>query len=545
MTETKIRVHYGRSSQRRHHRLTAPLEISLRGSPCATTNWSAGGFRCRPEQKQELASGECIPVTLCVPFQDFRVAVDVQAKVVRISEDGSDLALQFIELPPRARELLYFFSENLLRGEMAPIDGTIRRLDLPVTPPSPQAPKPPASTENRTRGLRSWMIGSSYVLIGTLLTTCLSYVLYKSLFVVTAEQAMVYAPTVDLIGPDNAVISGVYVQEGDEVSAGTPLVELTSTRLAQQLSEARIQEREAKIDADRLASLVAQEHDTLRPYQTIAGDQVAAALARLDAAEQNSALLQRQRDRMKQLIAEGYVSAQELDKVESSLSLALGSVNVAKSELQVARSAEQAARQGRYFTSNRLEGRLPELKAELVATRDKVALASARVQELEAQSRQLTLRAPVAGRVRQAPLVAGSSVSAGAVVVSLQTDELPRVYAVVRSDHLERIGMGRRASVHVPAISLDLDAQVIAIEPRIWTLPENVRRLLGNPADAGLVVLSLDDSSAEGAVFNPGLPVLVEMGGLRDTAAARWLSRILGGGEQEAKQWIARADTRS
>jgi multidrug resistance efflux pump len=389
------------------------------------------------------------------------------------------------------------------------------------------------------------MIGSSYVLIGTLLTTCLSYVLYKSLFVVTAEQAMVYAPTVDLIGPDNAVISGVYVQEGDEVSAGTPLVELTSTRLAQQLSEARIQEREAKIDADRLASLVAQEHDTLRPYQTIAGDQVAAALARLDAAEQNSALLQRQRDRMKQLIAEGYVSAQELDKVESSLSLALGSVNVAKSELQVARSAEQAARQGRYFTSNRLEGRLPELKAELVATRDKVALASARVQELEAQSRQLTLRAPVAGRVRQAPLVAGSSVSAGAVVVSLQTDELPRVYAVVRSDHLERIGMGRRASVHVPAISLDLDAQVIAIEPRIWTLPENVRRLLGNPADAGLVVLSLDDSSAEGAVFNPGLPVLVEMGGLRDTAAARWLSRILGGGEQEAKQWIARADTRS
>jgi hypothetical protein len=105
--------------------------------------------------------------------------------------------------------------------------------------------------------------------------------------------------------------------------------------------------------------------------------------------------------------------------------------------------------------------------------------------------------------------------------------------------------MGRRPSVHVPAISLDLDAQVIAIEPRIWTLPENVRRLLGNPADAGLVVLSLDDSSAEGAVFNPGLPVLVEMGGLRDTAAARWLSRILGGGEQEAKQWIARADTRS
>jgi multidrug resistance efflux pump len=500
----------------------------LLGAPCATTDWSAGGIRCRLEQKHELASGANIPLTLCVPFQDFRVAVDVQARVVRVADEGADLALQFIDLPPRARELLYFFSENLLRGEMAPIDGTIKRLDLPVTPPSPQAPKPPPSAQTRTRSLRTLAIGASYVLIGTVLTGLLAHALYKSLFVVAAEQAMVYAPTVDLIGPNDGVVAAVYVREGEQVAAGDPLVDLQSTRLEQQLSEARIQEREANIEAEQLEAMIAHERDTLRPYEAIATDQLAAAQARLASAEKYQSLLERQRNRMGPLIGAGYVSEQELDRVDTGLAQAVSAVTVARTELQVARAAHLAARQGRYFTANRLEGKLPELKSELIAVREKSKLAASRMRDLEERVGSLTLRAPVAGRVRQAPLVAGSAVTGGAVVVSLQTDERPRVYAVVRSDRLERVTIGRRASVHVPALASDLDAEVIAIEPRIWTLSENVRRLLGNPADGGLVVLAFDDAAERAQVFNPGLPVLVEMGGLR-------------GSRRKDEKWIAQA----
>jgi multidrug resistance efflux pump len=477
-----------------------------------------------------MAVGDCIPVTLCVPFQDFRVAVDVQARLVRVADGGGDIALQFIDLQPRARELLYYFSENLLRGEMAPIDGTIRRLDLPVTPPAPQAPKPAAAIEKRGRDVRAWLVGGGYAAAGIVLTAFLGMALYKSLFVVSAEQAMVYAPTVDLIGPDDGVVAEVYVREGDQVAAGDPLVDLQSTRLAQQLSEARIKEREANIEAERLDSLITQERNTLRPYESITADQLKAANARLASAQDYRALLERQRTRMQELINEGYVSTQELDKVETNFAMAVGAVTVAQSELQVARAAELAARSGRYYTSNRLEGKLPELQAELIAVRQRASLANARVRDLETQAAQLSLRAPLAGRVRQVPVVAGSVVSGGSLVVSLQTDSQPRVYAVVRSDRLARVTLGRRANVYVPAISRDLDAEVIGIEPRIWTLPDNVRRLLGNPADAGLVILAFNDKTGSEA-FNPGLPVLVEVGGLSDTRGFQWLARAFGGGK--------------
>lgn len=524
----KVTVRFGRSSQRRHHRLTAPLEVVLQGEPCTTTDWSAGGMRCRLAQTTQLKQGDDVPVTLCVPFQDFRVSVDARARVVRMADDSADVALQFIDLQPRARELLYYFSENLLRGEMAQIDGAIKRIDLPVTPPPPHPPQPPAGGEANKRGRRAWLIGGSYAAVATVLTAWLGYALYKALFVISAEQAMVYAPTVDMIGPDDGVVDAVYVREGDQVAAGDSLVDLSSTRLAQQLTEARIQERQAKIDIEHIGELIAQEKKTLLPYGAMAVDQLNAANARLQSAQKYLDLTGRQHSRMIALLKEGYVSTQELDKVESNLAMAQGAVSVARSELQVARTAELAARTGRYYTSNRLEGRLPELESDLIAARQKEALASTRVQELEAQAGQLSLRAPVAGRVRQLPVVAGSVVNGGSLVISLQTDERPRVYAVVSSARLERVTIGRRASVYVPAIGRDLDAEVIAIEPRIWTLPENVRRLLGNPADAGLVVLNFEPEPAEGAAFNPGLPVLVEVGGLRDSRGFRWMAAVFG-----------------
>lgn len=532
MSETeKVSVRFSRASQRCHHRLTAPLDVIAQGATCTTLDWSTAGLRFRPSVQTSdqpgFNVGDVIRVVLSVPFQEFSVSTEVQARVIRIDPTQGDVALQFIDLPARAKELLHYFSENLLRGEMAPIDGAIKRLDLPVTPPRPEAPKLPTQTKGKGRDVRPWLVGSTYLSLGALLAGALLYTLYRTIFLVPSEQAMLYTPMVDLIAPEDGTVSAVYVADGDQVTAGHRLLSITSPRLEQLLSEARIREQEATIAQRRLATLVETERRTLVPYRDIASDQMVAAQARLLSSEKQAAMLARQYERIAPLLKEGYVSVQQADQIETDLLRAREAVTEAQAQLRIARAAQEASQTGKYYTSNRLEGRLPELQAELVAVKAQALLAKSRVQELEQQAEKLTLRAPVNGRVRHVSVVTGSAIASGKPAVSLLTNKTPQVYALVPADKLAKIAIGHHAKVFVPALARQVEAQVVSVEPRIWTLPENVRRMLGDPSSGGLVVLALTFKGQDSKALYPGLPVSVEMGNETAQHSLRWASEVL------------------
>ena len=531
MSETeKVSVRFSRPSQRCHHRLTAPLDVIAQGVSCTAIDWSTAGLRFRPCQPASDQPGftveDVIRVVLSVPFHEFNVSTEVQARVVRIDATQGDVALRFVDLPSRAKELLHYFSENLLRGEMAPFDGAIKRLDLPVTPPRPEAPKLPAHGQGKGRDVRPWLVGSTYLSVGVVLAIALLYTLYRTIFLVPSEHAMLYTPMVDLIVPEDGTVSAVYVADGEQVAAGHRLLSITSPRLEQILSEARIREKEAEITQQRLAAMVETERRTLVPYRDIASDQMVAARARLLSAEKQAAMLERQHERFAPLLKEGYISAQQADQIETDLLRAREAVTEAQALLRIARAAQEAAQTGKYYTSNRLEGRLPELQAELVAAKAQVGLARTRVQELERQTEKLTLRAPVTGRVRQVSVVAGSAVTGGKPAVSLLTNKLPQVYAMVPADKLAKIAIGHRAKVFVPALAREVEAEVVSVEPRIWTLPENVRRMLGDPSGGGLVVLALAFKEQDNKALYPGLPVSVEMGNETAQHSLRWASDV-------------------
>ena len=510
-----VNVRFGRPSQRRHHRLTAPLEVLVHGQtePSMVLDWSTAGLRFRSNPPPMFHVEDAIMLALSVPFHDFHVSFDIQARVVRVDATNGEVAVQFVDLPARPKELLHYFADNLLRGEMAPIGGTLKRLDLPVTPPRPEAPKERVVVNSGRRSLRPWLVGATYLSLGAALSFGLLYTLYGTIFLVSSEQAMLYAPITELIAPEDGTVSAVYVIEGDRVSPGYFLLSITSPRLEQLKSEARIRVQETLIEERRLAELVETELHTLVPYGDISADQVVATEARLASAQQQAALLDRQRLRLLPLRQEGLVSAQQLDQLETEAQRAQGTVAETQAELRIARVAHDAALTGQYYSANRLESRLPELRAELSAARGQVSLAKIRLQELEKQADRLTLRAPIAGQVRQVSVMTGSAVSGGHQAISLLSDELPRVYAVVPSGKLAQIAIGNRAKVFIPALSRQISAEVISIEPRSWSLPENVRRLLGGePMDSGLVVLSLAPEEPGTRTLQPGLPVSVEMG---------------------------------
>lgn len=512
----KVSVRFGRPSQRRHHRLTAPLDVAVHGhaEPCTVLDWSTAGLRFRSSQPEKFQVEDTIMLALSVPFHDFNVSFDIQGRIVRVDASNGDIALQFIDLPERAKELLHYFSDKLVRGEMMPVDGTLKRLDLPVTPPRPEVPKERGGGVNGgRRNVRPWVVGATYLSLGAVLSFGILNTLYRTIFLVSSEQAIIYAPIAELIVPEDGTVSAVYVAEGDRVAAGDRLMTIASPRLKQLQSEARIHVQEMQIAQQRLAGLVEAEQRTLISYGGISADQVITTEARLASAQNQAALLNRQHLRLKPLLQRGLVSVQQVDQLETDVQRAQAAVAEADAELRIARMAHDAVQTGKYYTANRLEGKLPELLAELSAVRGQVGLAQNQLQELERQAERLTLHAPIAGYVRQVSVITGSAVSSGRQAISLRPDNPPQVYAVVPFDKLSQIAIGSHAQVFIPALSRQISAEVTSIEPRIWSLPENVRRLLGTePMDSGLVVLSLASEEQDTGALQPGLPVSVEMG---------------------------------
>ncbi|WP_455222927.1 HlyD family efflux transporter periplasmic adaptor subunit [Kaarinaea lacus] len=512
-----VSIRFDRASQRRHHRLTVPLGVKIQNHTYIALDWSTAGLRLRPYAlKGKLKVDDEITLALSVPFHDFNVSLKLDAKVVRIDEESSDVAFAFIDPPQRATELLRYFADQLIRGEMASIEGTIKRMDLPVTPP---APKPPPKTSNgngkNTQAARSLFIGFGYLTVGFVVAISLYYTLYTNVFLVTSDQAFVYTPSVDVIVPEGGEVSAVYVREGDQVSEGEPLLKLNSQRLDHLLSEAQFEVRSALNERRRLEASIKSEQETLTTYRQIASDQVAAAEARLSSAKTQQSLLERQFDRvstMSQQGKQGLVSTEELDRIQTDQLRASQAVSEAQAELRIARSAYAAAQKGAYYSSNRLESRLPTLQNDLASANDRIELAESRLHELQKQAIRLVIRAPVSGRIRQVTVPSGGTVMAGTQAVSLLTDQTLQVYTKIPSHELGRIAVGDSASVYVPVLSRNLDARVVAIEPRLWSLPNNVRRLLGEPSDGGLVVLNFDLLADTGmALLNPGLPVTVQL----------------------------------
>lgn len=74
-----------------------------------------------------------------------------QARAVRIHQQAQ-LAAMFVEPDERAHQLMSHFIEELVRGSMSPVDDTILRIDIPLTPVSTKPDPNPQGT------IPAWLI---------------------------------------------------------------------------------------------------------------------------------------------------------------------------------------------------------------------------------------------------------------------------------------------------------------------------------------------------------------------------------------------------
>ena len=258
-----IEMKYERPSQRRHHRVTAPLTVIIDGKRHKATDWSLGGFRLLG-MEQDVTAGDTLDSVLVIPFQGFEVSFEVAARIVRRDPGTGELACAFVELGERAASILAHFVDEIVRGYMVSAEDTIQRIDVPVTPVSilPETAQTEAARPPWRRRAKSLFMGAFYASAGLLLFGYITTVAYTEFFRLEVDAGVVSAPVEPLLATTDGRVARVHVAEGALVEAGAPLVTLEDPRLEQAIALAtvraelsRARSAGLKSDSDGLAGL--------------------------------------------------------------------------------------------------------------------------------------------------------------------------------------------------------------------------------------------------------------------------------------------------
>ncbi len=307
-------------------------------------------------------------------------------------------------------------------------------------------------------------------------------------------------------------VEGSTLALGRRVEAGEVLVQLDSA-----LQERALAEETARGDA-LVAELAAMEVEAERTRTLVGTTEasgtaaVAEAEARVTEAEATARLAEERAQRMTGLAGGRQVSELELSQ--------------ARAEAEAARAAAEALRTGlsregleRLGASGDREVRVAALEREIATTRGAIATSAAVRTRLEAALERRTIRAPIAGRIAEAPSLApGAFVDEGALVATVVPDgELRVVGTFAPSEALGRVRVGQSARLRLDGF------------PWTWfgTVPATVHAVADEVRDGGVRV-ELDPEAGESAVpLQHGLPGTVEIA-VEEVSPATLLLRAAG-----------------
>lgn len=259
----------------------------------------------------------------------------------------------------------------------------------------------------------------------------------------------------------------VHVEEGDEVAAGTVLVELEPFDLEARRAEAAaelarqrevLRKLKAGFRPEEVAQAEARYEELLANLVKLrkgARDQeIVAAEARLELAQSQLQLAQLQLERIRSLVEDNAAAQDELDEATNKLQVARAEARVQQENLSLLRAGtrEEELREAEARVAEALAAwnmQRHGYRAEEIAEAEAaVRAAEATLDAVQQQIDELAIRAPLPSVVEAVELEPGDLVAANAPAVSLvELDEL-WVRAYVPEDELDlRIGQQVEVSV--------------------------------------------------------------------------------------------------
>lgn len=232
----------------------------------------------------------------------------------------------------------------------------------------------------------------------------------------------------------NEPISLVAVREGQLVEAGSVLIQQDSYRAQEQLNQASAQLHLAQSVLDELTRGSRKQS-------------IAAALAELNAARSKALVANKQAARAKTLFERHLLSQSELDSLMSERERASDQQTVAQKNVELLQEG------------SRIE--------QIAQAQARVDAAASQVNVQRRQLEDLTLKAPVAGRIDDLPYIVGERVNSGALVVSLLAGKQAYARIYVPQNKRATLKIGDSLFLNISGYTASIQGKIrsIADEP--------------------------------------------------------------------------------
>ncbi len=502
-----------RPCQRRHHRVTAPLNVRLGTSKqqYRATDWSLGGLRIDDMSLPLMKVGDEMHLNLVLPFQGFDIGFDLQGRVVRMDDASGVVAFEFTEVPERSRDLMSHFIEDLIRGQMGTFEDAICRIDIPVTPISTEPDPNPKSDAPVSRWpMKTILMSCFYVLLGACVFGYGGLLTYSSLMRLEVQTAVVSVPLQTMKMPVDGLLSSVRFSLGERVERGDLIAEIDDPKLTAQIAAADLEVKDAQGRHLRATEKYRIEAERLKLYQTINKTDLDVAKARLSARKVALKAADAHYKRIAKLHAGGFSNAEKFEAAKArQLSAAAG---VRELELAVEQaSAMHAVSHKRHYNHKEFVVDLDMLSLELDETHSQLQTARRKLALLQEAQQSRVIRAPFSGHIVSLPHVSGVAVAKGQTVLVLEQDVAPTVTAYLDQDEILRVGIDDAAQIYLPALNRHVDAKVLSINRRSGYLDLKASQYTwkGNGERTASVLLKLSGPKREDRKIAAGLPAVV------------------------------------
>lgn len=508
----KMKIRRERPSQRLHHRVAAPVTVSLPEGDFETVDWSLGGFAVKgyPHQPELLSE---MTGTFHIPFQGFAISFEFTATIARLGEEGL-VAAKFIDLQDRETEILTHFIDELVRGSVTAFDDALLRIDSPVTPVSTEPDKNPIDQIP----VRKWPIKAVlhtffYLTLGVFVVGYSFLAAYSHFYRLEIEAAVISAPIEEIVATTDGKIANVPTQEGLLVPTNTSIIFMEDPKLEREIDLAKIDIRRKTMMALAKENELKAEISKIKDYKLIAESEVNRLNNRMDYLQDQVVRSRRQMYRIQELEDKGWSSKTQRDQVEAEYAKIKSDLEEVRAIMIERRALLSSLEEGRYFSGDRFEGNIIEKQTELDLALDHLTLAQDELNALVSHRARLDLGAPTNGRLLRLLKSEGSSVKKGETIALFERDEARLVHAYLTQEEIIEIGLGAPATIYFPSLDERTTAEVTQIDRTTGFLEEVNSRYnwRGQKDRSALVTLEFVKLSADEirTKYNPGLPAIV------------------------------------
>ncbi len=507
-----MRIEREKPCQRRHHRVKAPMKVKTPdGYSLMATDWSIGGLRLDDMQAELPKVGDTWKLTLELPFQGFDIAFEVEANVVRTVEETKTIGFQFINLGERANDLMSHFIDDLIRGQMATVEDTICRIDIPVTPISTKPDVNP-SDEVPVKRLPAKLIimSSLYSMLAIAIFGYLSILIYSKTMRMEVSSAVVSAPLATIKMPMDGILQPILLQEDMRVVAGQAIARIHDIRFETNLDEKRIQLDQAKRNLARTEEKYRIEEQRMTLYQIINKTDRQIAEARVQSAKQALVTSDAHLERLITLRKKGLVAESKVDELRRQQSTTLGRLKEAEFDLERA-TAMDAVSGRRYFNHKEFVSDLDILALEVEEANANVMAASMQVERLEVEKARMIIKAPFDGRIVSVKQPGNIMVLRNEQLFTIEKREQPTVTAFLDQQQILSVGLHDTAKIFIPALDRHIPATVSKIDRNSAFINDKASHYIWDDqkGKSAAVSLTIQLTEEEQNYIYAGLPAVV------------------------------------